>query len=209
MPKISVIIPCFNSEKYIAETLDSVLAQTFSDWQAICVNDGSTDKTREILEKYVKKDGRIKVFTQKNQGVVVARNNAAEKAQGDYLFFLDSDDLIEKTMLEKTYNAIIKSKSDIITTRAKMFDVKNDELKLFRPTKRNMAFCNCLTNSALLKKSLFEKSGGYDENFDKGLEDYDFWLNLIYKQNAKIYRVPEILFYYRIKSKKESRNVRQ
>lgn len=209
MPKISVIIPVYNAEKYIAETLDSVLAQTFNDIEIICIDDGSTDGSIKILEKYQKKDKQIKIIKQKNQGVIVARNNAIKQAKGEFIYPLDSDDIIDKTILEKSYNAIIAGKGDIITCRVWCFGEENEEMPLPRPNKRNMAFQNCLVNAALFRKSLFDKSGGFDPAFNKRLEDYDFWLNMVYKQKAKIYRIPEILFFYRIKPVNESRNEQQ
>ena len=100
MPRVSVIIPIYKVEKYLATCLDSVLAQTLTDWEAICVNDGSPDKCGEILAQYAKKDKRFKVITQKNQGVSVARNNALKQATGDYICFLDSDDMLHPEFLK-------------------------------------------------------------------------------------------------------------
>lgn len=206
MPIISVIIPVYNDGKYIQETLDSVISQTFSDWEAICVNDGSTDDSLKILKQYVKKDSRIKIINQKNQGVIVSRTNAIKKAHSEYIFMLDGDDKIAPTTLEKTYKAIISGKGDVITFRVMQFGRKNGEKILPKPNKINMADRNCLVNAALMKKEDFFTCGGFDERFSSMLEDYDLWLNLLYKQNKKFYRIPEILFFYRIKPKKLSRN---
>lgn len=208
-PKISVIVPVYNTEKYLAESLDSVIRQTFKDIEIICVDDGSTDNSSNILSKYAKKDSRIKVISQKNQGVITARNNAIKQAEGDYIYTLDSDDVIDETTLEKSYKAIIAGKGDIITCRIMCFGEQNEEMRLPKPNKINMAGGNCLVNAALFKKSLFDKSGGFDHAFDKELEDYDFWLNMVYRQNATFYRIPEILFFYRIKPAQESRNKQQ
>lgn len=209
MPIISVVIPCYNAEKYIAECLDSVLSQTFKDFEIICVDDGSTDNSATILAKYEKKDKRIKIITQKNRGVICARNDGVKQSQGEFLYFLDSDDIIDKTLLEKSYDAIVSGKGDIITCRVMTFGRENGEMLLPKPTKLNMSKGNCLVNAALLRRSLFNKSNGFDEAFQKGLEDYDFWLNMIYRQNAHFYRIPELLFYYRIKPIQESRNKQQ
>lgn len=206
MQKISVIIPVYNDGKYISETLDSVISQTFTDWEAICVNDGSTDNSLKILKQYAKKDSRIKIINQKNQGVIVARNNAIKKAISEYIFMLDGDDKIAPTTLEKTYKAIISGKGDIITFRVMQFGREHSEMILAKPNKINMADRNCLVNAALMKKEDFFACGGFDERFSSMLEDYDLWLNLLYKQNKKFYKIPEILFFYRIKPKKLSRN---
>lgn len=101
MPKVSVIIPIFNAEEYLDECLKSVLSQTLSDIEVICVDDGSSDSSLTILNKYAKNDSRIKIIEQKNAGAGAARNRGMEIATGEYLSFLDSDDVFELTMLEK------------------------------------------------------------------------------------------------------------
>lgn len=96
----SLIIPVFNVEKYLGDCLDSVLDQSFQDWEAICVNDGSTDGSSSILAEYAAKDARIKVVSQANTGTAVARNTGLKEASGDYVFFLDSDDWLEANALQ-------------------------------------------------------------------------------------------------------------
>lgn len=96
----SIIIPVYNVEAYLSDCLDSVLNQTYSDWEAICVDDGSLDGSLPILKDYAKKDSRIKVLCQKNSGTARARNVGLEAAVGDYIFFLDSDDWIESSTLQ-------------------------------------------------------------------------------------------------------------
>ena len=91
----SIIIPVYNVEKYLRDCLDSVLAQTYPDWEAVCVNDGSTDGSSVILEEYSSKDSRFKVFNQANGGLSLARNTGLDEAKGDYILFLDSDDWLE------------------------------------------------------------------------------------------------------------------
>lgn len=98
--KFSIIIPVYNVAQYLPKCLDSVLAQTCADFEAVCVNDGSTDNSLEILEEYQKKDSRIKVVSQQNGGLSVARNTGLSHAHGDYVFFLDSDDWIELDALK-------------------------------------------------------------------------------------------------------------
>lgn len=96
----SVIIPCYKVEEYIKACLDSVLRQGYVDWEAICVDDGSPDKTGAILDEYAAMDGRIKVIHQENGGLSAARNAALKIAQGEWLYYLDSDDLMPPNMLE-------------------------------------------------------------------------------------------------------------
>lgn len=100
MTRFSVIIPVYNVESYLRECLDSVLCQTFQDWEAICVNDGSSDNSLAILDEYAAKDSRFKVVSQTNGGLSAARNTGMDNASGEYIVFLDSDDWIEYNTLE-------------------------------------------------------------------------------------------------------------
>lgn len=116
-PKISVIIPVYNVEKYLPVCLNSILAQSFSDFEAICVNDGSPDNSAAILEKYAGKDSRIKIITQSNGGLSVARNTGLEHALGEYVYFLDSDDFIHPQLLEILYREISEGDFDFAACR--------------------------------------------------------------------------------------------
>lgn len=98
--KFSVIIPVYNVETYLRECLDSVFNQTFTDWEAICVNDGSTDGSSDILNEYAARERRLKVITQPNGGLSAARNAGMREAEGDYILFLDSDDWLEHNALQ-------------------------------------------------------------------------------------------------------------
>lgn len=111
--KVSVIIPVYNVEKYLPACLDSVLGQTLREIEVICVNDGSTDKSPEILQEYAKKDSRIIVINQENKGQGAARNRAIEIAKGEYIGFVDSDDYIDADFYEKLYNTAVKYNADI------------------------------------------------------------------------------------------------
>lgn len=112
--KISVIIPIYNTEKYLCKCLDSIVAQTYTKWEAVLVNDGSTDNSGIICDEYAKKDTRFKVIHQQNSGVVNARNNAIAKASGEFLAFVDSDDFIEATMLEEMVYAAVNKNADVV-----------------------------------------------------------------------------------------------
>ena len=101
---ISIITPMYNAEKYVGLTIESVLAQTYKNWEMIIVNDGSKDSSAKIVENYVQKDSRIKLINQTNAGSATARNNALRNAQGQYICFLDADDLWDAVFLEKQIN---------------------------------------------------------------------------------------------------------
>ena len=116
-PEISIIIPVYNVEKYLERCLDIVLAQTFRDFEIICINDGSPDNSAAILEEYARKDPRVKVITQQNKGQSVARNNGLECAAGKYIYFVDSDDFIHPQLLEIAYHFITKHNADWVSFR--------------------------------------------------------------------------------------------
>lgn len=115
MPVISIIIPVYNVEKYLRRCLDSVLNQTFQDWQAICVNDGSPDNSAKILEEYAKKDSRFVVVTKENGGLSDARNAGLPHAMGEYIMYLDSDDFIHPQTMEIAYYMAKRDNSDIVS----------------------------------------------------------------------------------------------
>ena len=132
MVKISVIIPVFNVEDYLSECLDSVLNQSFKDIEIICINDGSTDKSLEILEKYQKNDGRFKIITQENQGPGSARNRGLDNAQGEYVIFLDSDDYFEKNTFTELYSISKEMDVDFLMFKILNFDNQSGETSNLR-----------------------------------------------------------------------------
>ncbi len=113
MPQISIILPVYNTEQYLTRCLDALLVQTFSDFEVLCINDGSTDSSLDILNQYAQKDSRIRVITQENQGSGAARNTGLSLVQSPYLMFCDSDDWYEPQMCEMLYNAIEEHDVDI------------------------------------------------------------------------------------------------
>jgi len=110
---IYVVMPAYNAEKFIGTAFDSLLAQTYSDWKCLCVNDGSNDKTLEIMQKYAQKDKRFIIFTQENKGVTYSRNFLLNRVQGPYLAFLDADDYWHPQMLETLLSKLVSTRSDI------------------------------------------------------------------------------------------------
>ncbi len=115
MPLVSVIVPVYKVEKFLPRCLDSVLGQTFTDFELICVNDGSPDGCLQILKNYARKDKRIKVISQENQGLSMARNNGLKEASGQYVYFLDSDDFIHPQCLEITVFFAQKYQADLVS----------------------------------------------------------------------------------------------
>ena len=113
-PKISVIIPVFNSEKYLDKAIESILIQSFNDFEIICVDDGSTDNSLKVCYQKAENDNRIKVIHQENNGVSAARNKGIEAAKADYIVFLDADDYYTNGALEKMYNDITREDADAV-----------------------------------------------------------------------------------------------
>ena len=151
-PKISVIVPVYNVEKYIKKCLDTIISQTFSDIEIICVNDGSTDSSRKILEEYKNKDSRIIIIDKKNGGLSSARNAGMKVAMGEYISFIDSDDWIEETMLEKLYNNMTTLNTDITICAVHQFDETKQAIDDTNPYYTLEFFDETFTNRAFSYK---------------------------------------------------------
>lgn len=128
--KVSVIIPVYNVQDYLEETLNSILNQSLREIEILAINDGSTDKSFEILEIYRKKDRRIKIISQENQGQSIARNKGIDLSKGEYIYFMDSDDLIELNLLEDCYKLSILNKLDFLFFDALSFSENFEKEKL-------------------------------------------------------------------------------
>lgn len=114
IPKASIILPCYNVEKYIARSIETVLAQTFTDFELLVIIDGSPDSSKQIAEKYAQKDNRIKVYEKPNGGLSDARNYGLERATGEYIYFMDSDDWIEPDLLADNLKIIEEEMLDLV-----------------------------------------------------------------------------------------------
>ncbi|SDO01109.1 Glycosyltransferase involved in cell wall bisynthesis [Prevotella communis] len=125
MPKVSVILPVYNVEAYLDEALYSLEKQTLKDIEIIAVNDGSTDNSLSILDKHALTDKRISIYSQKNKGLSGARNTGLNLCQGEYVYFMDSDDIIDKTALEECYNYAKKHDADVCLFDAEVFYEKD------------------------------------------------------------------------------------
>ena len=178
---VSLIIPCYNAEKYIGRCLDSVLNQTDRNIELIVVNDGSTDKTEDIINKYIKKYDNIIHIKQKNMGLSMARNNGVKKATGDYLLFIDSDDYVEKNLLEN----INKNISDLDVLRYQLNIVYSDKVvpceeEEFNVTDGISAFEKIVRYKFIEMASLYVINRKYyvDNNFEfeKGVYHEDYGL---------------------------------
>lgn len=196
MPKVSVIIPCYNLGKYIKEAIDSVSAQTFQDFEIIVVNDGSTDaETNQIINGL--DNSRIKVITTENHGLASARNNGIAAAAGDYILPLDADDKIAPAYLEKAVKYLDEdTELGIVYCEADFFGEENFKWDLPDYELSKILLDNLIFASAFFRKKDWEAIGGYKQAMIFGWEDYDFWLSII-ELERKVCRIPETLFYYR------------
>ncbi len=133
-PKVSIIVPVYNVESYLNRCLDSLINQSFDDIEIICINDGSTDSSLEILKEYEKKDSRVKIINQENQGLSGARNSGIEIAIGDYISFVDSDDWINLDMIKEMYQqANIENADVVICSYTREYSDKSRDKKFNMP----------------------------------------------------------------------------
>lgn len=199
MPKISVIIPCFNLGKYITEAIDSVMSQTFQDFEIIVVNDGSTEsETIEVLSKL--NDVKIRVINVQNNGPSKARNIGISQSLGKYILPLDADDKIASSYIEKAIELLdINNNVGIVYCDAELFGENTGEWKLPNYEFSKFLFDNMIFCTAVYRKEDWQKAGGYNENMIYGWEDYDFWLSII-KLGRDVKKIPEKLFFYRKRS---------
>ena len=197
MPKVSVIIPCYNHGKYLDEAVESILVQTFQDFEIIIVNDGSTDESTILkLENY--KRAKTRVIHTVNQGLSMARNNGIREATGVFILPLDADDKVAPGYLEKAVSIMETSpKTGIVYSFADCFGAQQGRWSIPDYSPHGMLLTNLIFCCSLFRKSSWEQSGGYNPNMSKGWEDWDFWLSLI-ERGCEVYRIPEVLFFYRV-----------
>jgi len=197
MPKVSVIIPCYNHGQYIDQAVESVLAQTFQDFEVIIINDGSTDSyTNELLLNY--KKPKTRVIKTENCGPSSARNMGINNANGEYILPLDADDYISNTYLEKAVKILDNElEIKIVYCMAEKFGNENQRWNLNKFSIEGMYLYNCIFSSALFRKDDWLRIDGYASDMTCGYEDWDFWLSIL-GTDGEVFRIPEVLFFYRI-----------
>lgn len=214
MPKVSVIVPIYNVEKYLPKCVDSIINQTLKDIEIILVDDESPDNCPQICDDYAKKDNRIKVIHQKNKWLSGARNSGIEIATGDYLCFVDSDDFIAPEMCEKLYNFTVQNGTDLTMYDHCSVDEEGNILAI-SPYKKhlgdkrifnkkdieNIIYPIIISSHAIngapfkiYKRELFDKGFRFDETLRYG-EDYASCLSVFPMAN-KVGYLEEVLYYY-------------
>ncbi|WP_017317902.1 glycosyltransferase family 2 protein [Mastigocladopsis repens] len=209
MPKVSVVIPAYNSMKYLPETLESVLLQIFTDFEVLIINDGSSDNIVQWASEIV--DPRVKLISQKNQGLPSARNTGITKAQGEYIAFLDADDLWEPTKLSKqvrcldnnpavglvhTWMLLINEQGKS-TGRVMESNAEGDVWQQL--VEKNVIACP----SVMVRRCCFETVGVFDRNL-RSVEDWDMWIRIAARYPFAVIKEP--LAYYRQLSSSMSKN---
>ena len=162
--KISVIIPIYNAERYLSDCLESIVNQTFKDIEIICINDGSKDKSEKIIKEYAQKDKRIILFNQKNKGAGPARDKGVELSKGEYLSFIDSDDMFHYKTLEIAYNNLKKYNSEVVWFQYFQFgNIKsikiNENIDSYKINNFSMSMCwCCVVWNRVWKSSIIKKN---------------------------------------------------
>lgn len=195
--KVSIIIPCFNHGAFLKEAIDSVTNQTYSNWEIIIINDGSTDsETIATLNALVETEN-FKIIHTINNGLATARNIGISFSSGEYILPLDADDKIGSEFLQKTVDIISTNVNiKIVYSLAEYFGSKAGliilpEYSFEQMLRKNLIFC-----TALFRRSDYNKVEGYCVNMLYGWEDWDLWLSIL-NNGGEVKRIPEVLFYYR------------
>ncbi len=205
--QVSIIVPCYNQAQYLDECLQSVLEQSYSDWECIIVNDGSPDDTEEVATRWIEKDSRFKYVYQENGGLSSARNAGISIAQGEYILPLDADDKIAPNYISLAVQSFQEDVSlKVVYCKAEKFGNETGMWQLppfsiYDLCRFNMIFC-----SAIFKRKDWELVGGYDVTMIYGLEDWEFWIAVL-KNGGNVKCLDLIGFYYRIRENSMTRRI--
>jgi len=198
-PLVSIIVPCYNQAQYLDESLQSVLDQTYQNWECIIVNDGSPDNTEPIAIEWTLKDQRFRYYKKATEGVSSARNFGIANSKGEFILPLDADDKLGNDYVMFAVEVFQKDSSlKVVYCKAEKFgDEKGswdlEPFSLYNLSIKNMIFC-----SGLYRKYDWEQVGGYDENMIHGVEDWEFWIAML-KNRGNVKCLDKTVFFYRIK----------
>ena len=199
-PKVSIVLPCYNGAKMIGEAIESVIAQTYKDWELIIVNDCSTDNTLEVAQSYAEKDQRIRVFSnEKNSKLPATLNHGFREAKGELWTWTSDDNLLLPTMLEELSGYLDENPdvgfvtSDLVNVDINgniiSYDIHPDNIQ------DKMPLNNCGGASFMYRSSVAKKIGEYREDLFLA-EDYEYWIRLCF--NTKLAHYPKVLYHYRV-----------
>lgn len=207
MPSVSVILPVYNGEKYLNNTMNSILGQSYSDFELIVIDDGSEDRSLEIVTSFAEKDNRVLVVSQKNSGICKARNKGIQVAQSRYIMFCDHDDIYNPGFIEKAFQDINSGNYEFVKYGCREIYMNDDciykqnecvlEEKEYFQNVRKLPLAYCEYNEyiwdGIYSKDLLVKIGGFNPSFKAGCEDIDIMLRMI--QVASSCKTSHLIFY--------------
>ncbi|HBB02011.1 MAG: hypothetical protein A2W86_12965 [Bacteroidetes bacterium GWD2_45_23] len=204
-PMVSIIVPAYNAEKFIDETVRSALATRYDPIEIVIVNDGSSDATLDILEEIAEEHDIVRVYTQANAGASAARNHAISKAKGSYILPLDADNRISPDYVGEAVKVLqARPEVKLVSCEAWFFGDKNGRWRSPEFSINQLCRHNLVDNCAMYRKEDWQQVGGYCHKI-LGREDWDFWLSL-FENGGEFVRLPIVGLYYRVRS--DSKRVR-
>jgi glycosyltransferase involved in cell wall biosynthesis len=199
-PSISVVLPVYNGEKYIAEALDSILSQTFTDFELIVINDGSRDDSLKILQEYQQKDSRIFVLSRENKGAVTSQNEGIALARGTWIARMDHDDIALPHRFERQLQQLEQTGADICGSWVQFFGTADKRILKHPETdeaiKVALLFGSAFAHPTVMMRTAFAKQLLYNTCFEK-CDDYDLWERAA-RAGWVMTNVPEVLLRYRL-----------
>lgn len=208
MPRVGIVVPCYNHGIYLRDCLQSVLNQSYDNWVCIVVNDGSTDLTEQVALEFTQLDQRFKYHYQENQGLSASRNKGIALTSSEFILPLDADDMLEPDYIQKVLGLFqIKPEIKVGYSDYRYFGLKERDEKLPTFSYKKLHLENMINATAIYRRSDFNKTGGYDTKL-KGREDWDFWLSLL-DSKSEVAKVHEPLFLYRQRANSMNRSLNQ
>ncbi|MEA5466982.1 glycosyltransferase family 2 protein [Leptothoe sp. PORK10 BA2] len=205
---VSIVIPAYNAAKFLSEVIQSVLNQSYQNWELLVIDDGSTDNTAELVSKYSKKDSRVRLISKENGGVSVARNLGAQLAEGELIAFLDSDDLWLPDKISAHVNymsshpqvGVSFARVELIETNGKTTNKLTDNITdTLQPQDLFYSNPTVTTSNLVIRKSVFQALNGFDESMQYN-EDIDLLFRLAIQDKWKIKGIDQVLVQYRLHS---------
>ena len=203
--KISIIIPCWNQAEFLPVAIESAYNQSLPPHEILIINDGSTDDSKEVAERYTYKnfpliESPVRVINQVNKGLPSARNTGIMVATGDYVLCLDADDILMENAIERLTQEILITNADIVAPSFKEFGKSNREIILGGFQMQDLMVANRIGYFSAIRRSALVEVGGYNPKMKYGWEDHDLWFDL-FKRNYSIAIIQEVLVLYRVKEK--------
>lgn len=199
LPDVSIIIPCYNQAEFLDDCLNSVINQTYNNWECVIIDDSSPDNTEAISKKWCEQNSKIKYYKKNNGGVSSARNFGIKLAKAPIILPLDADDKIGEHYIELALPYFKNQNIKVVYCYTEMFGEKQG-LYPFSDYSYEQLLISCkFACSSFFYKKEWERIGGYDEKMKEGYEDWDFWINML-SNGGEVIRIDSAQFFYRIKT---------